>query len=62
MFDCTLQEMDNLDMTLFEKQDVELLHQPIGGQNQFHYLECPNYSDDLTAALIDRYFAQLAND
>jgi hypothetical protein len=60
--DCTLEGMDELDMRLFEKRDVELLRQPIGGQDQDHYLECPNYSDDLTAKLIEKYLAQLAND
>ncbi len=59
--DCTVKEMDDLDMSLFEKQDVELLHQPIGSQNQFHYLECPNYSDDVTAKLIDKSLAKLGS-
>jgi hypothetical protein len=60
--DCTLEGMDELDMRLFEKRDMELLHQYIGGQSLEHYLDCPNYSDDLTAKLIEKYLAQLAND
>ena len=57
--DCVLQEMPDLDMTMFGERDVQLLSVPIGGQNPDHYLECPNYSDDLTAKLIDKYLADV---
>lgn len=58
--DCSLREMDDLDTTLFERGDIKLLHETIGPQENDHYRECPNYSDDITATLIDKYLRLLA--
>jgi hypothetical protein len=60
--DCTLEETTELDKKLFGQRDIELLHQRIGGQDDDHYLDCPNYSDELTAKLIGKYLTMLAND
>jgi hypothetical protein len=60
--DCTIEEMTELDMKLFNQRDVELLQQSIGSQTSSHYVYCPNYLDELTALLIDKYLAMLTND
>jgi hypothetical protein len=42
--------------------DLSLLDQRVGGLNREHYSWCPNYSDSLTAKLIEKHLALLASD
>ena len=39
--------------------DLQLLDKLVGGLNQKHYPLCPNYSDSLTAKLIDKHLIGL---
>jgi hypothetical protein len=41
--------------------DQKLLDERVGGLKISHYPLCPNYSDDLTAAMIDKHLALLPN-
>jgi hypothetical protein len=41
---------------------LSLLDQRVGGLNHEHYSWCPNYSDVLTAKLIEKHLALLASD
>jgi hypothetical protein len=56
--DCALEEMSELDTKLFGPQDLELLHQQIS-EHSGYYPDCPNYSDQFTDQLIDKYLALL---
>jgi hypothetical protein len=42
--------------------DLSLLDQRVGGLNHEHYFWCPNYSDGLTAKVIQKHLALLASD
>ena len=42
--------------------DRALLAQRVGGLDHDYYPKCPNYSDELTAQLIDKHLARLPSD
>jgi hypothetical protein len=42
--------------------DLGLLDRRVGGLHREHYSWCPNYSDSLTAKLIEKHLAVLASD
>ncbi|HEY2827478.1 MAG TPA: hypothetical protein VGJ04_07755 [Pirellulales bacterium] len=51
---CSMNEMHDFNR--------ELLDQRVGGLNHDHYPQCPNYSDRLTAMLIEKHLALLPSD